>query len=501
MSIRITDQIQPVRQIPDWLAQRAQHTPHKLAIMSPQVHFTYEQLYDAACQYAASLRTLGVQAGDRVAVLMQSAVDYAVLFHALMQAGVVVVPLNWRLTGAELAAQLADCRPARVIYDARVASLAVASLALVDPPIAAIAFESLVRDDTRISRASIDLVAPHAIIYTSGTTGAAKGAVLTYQNHWWGAMASAMQLGLDGADRWLVPMPLFHVGGMGVLVRSVIYGTTVVIHDGFAEDEVNRAIDDDAITLVSVVPAMLRRMLDRRQQPYPQTLRSVLLGGSAAPRALLMRAHELSVPINQSYGMTETNTQATTLTAKDALRKVGSSGKPLANLRLAIAGPTGLTTHAGIEGEIVVQGPTVIQGYLNRPDANANSFRDGWFYTGDIGVLDEEGYLYVLDRRSDLIVSGGENIYPAEIESVLSEADGVAEVAVVGRPDDKWGHVPVAFIVPTPGDLVDQSAVIEHCRARLAAYKVPKAVYVLDALPRNASGKLLRRALKERLLP
>lgn len=493
--------ILPVATIPDWLGQRAASVPNKLAIVASDAQFTYQGLHDAACRYAASLRALTEVEGHPVAVLMKDTVQYALLFHALMQAGAVVVPLNWRLASVELAKQLTDCRPSLFIFDEEASSLAKQSLAYVDDPIKHVAFESIRPTDERFYRQQIQLCEPHAMIYTSGTTGAAKGAVLTYQNHWWGAMASAMQLGLSLSDRWLVPMPLFHVGGMAVLVRSLIYGTTVVIHRGFHPEAVNHAIDEAGVTLVSVVPAMLQRMLDGRDRPYPQTLRSVLLGGSAAPKALLSLAHELQVPVNQSYGMTETNTQATTLTSADALRKVGSSGKPLANLRLAIAGPTGVTDMAGVEGEIVVQGPTVIKGYYNRPDANAQAFRDGWFYTGDIGVLDDEGYLYVLDRRSDLIVSGGENVYPAEVESTLSESDSVAQAAVVGRQDDAWGQVPVAFVVLEPGFPFDRQAIIEHCKMRLASYKVPKEIYAVDALPRNASGKLLRRALKERLLP
>lgn len=486
-----------VSKVPDWLGHRARNIPNQIALIAPEFTLTYEQLYDAACHYAASLRKMGVDEGQPVAVLMSNAAHYVLMFHALMQLNAVVVPLNWRLTSHELGRQLSDCKPGVFVYDDPLTDLAAEVIKDQPTNMQSRTFESIEPSSDAVSREDVLLASPHAIVYTSGTTGVSKGAILTYQNHFWGAMASAMQLGLSISDKWLVPMPLFHVGGMGVLMRCLIYGTTVVIHHRFEPELVNRAIDEDGVTLVSVVPAMLRRMLEQRTHPYPSTLRSVLLGGSAAPKGLLMRAHEQHVPVNQSYGLTETNTQATTLMATDALRKVGSSGKPLANLRLAILGPSGLTTDPHVEGEIAVQGPTVIQGYLNQPVANAKSFRDGWFYTGDIGVLDDEGYLYVLDRRSDLIVSGGENIYPAEIESVLTDYEPVVEAAVVGQTNATWGQVPVAFVVTQAS--LDVDAILAHCQKQLASYKVPKAFYRMDVLPRNASGKLLRRELKERL--
>ncbi|GEO26948.1 2-succinylbenzoate--CoA ligase [Alicyclobacillus acidoterrestris] len=492
-------EVQPVRSIPDWLRGRAIHYPDHPALVAPEGTWTYRELYDAACEYAASLRILGVTEGDRVAVIAKTGVKYALMMHAIMQLNAVVVPLNWRLTGRELAKQVEDAEVAILLFDEGGATLARDVLQHVQPRYGGRAFESIERTAERVERSDIELTHMHAIIYTSGTTGVAKGAVLTYQNHWWGAMASAMQLGLTPVDRWLVPMPLFHVGGMAVLIRSLIYGTTVVIHNGFDVSAVNEALDSGDITMVSVVPTMLQRLIEHRRVGYPKALRCVLLGGSAAPKSLVARALALGIPVNQSYGMTETNTQATTLQSADALRKVGSSGKPLANMRVRIATPDGFTDEAFVEGEIVVQGPTVISGYWKRPDANAKSFRDGWFYTGDIGVFDEEGFLYVLDRRADLIVSGGENIYPAEVESVLVQYEGVREAAVVGQSDPTWGQVPVAFVVKATEVELTECALANHCRQLLAGYKVPKAFYFVDELPRNASGKLLRRILKERL--
>ncbi|OFW77620.1 MAG: o-succinylbenzoate--CoA ligase [Alicyclobacillus sp. RIFOXYA1_FULL_53_8] len=346
----------------------------------------------------------------------------------------------------------------------------------------------------------IDLQHPLAVIYTSGTTGYPKGTVLTYGNFWWSAIASALQSGLQKHDKWLVPMPLFHVGGLSVLMRSVIYGTTAVIQDRFDAEQVNRTLDEQEITLLSVVPTMLARMLEERQgRAYPGRLRLVLLGGSSAPRALLEECARLGLPVAQSYGLTEACSQVATLAPKDGLRKLGSSGMALFPTQVRILdGENG--PDANEIGEIAVRGPTVSSGYLNRPEDNAARFRNGWFLTGDIGYLDEEGYLFVIDRRNDLIVSGGENVYPAEVEAVLLRQVGILEAGVVGTEHSLWGQVPVAVIRLSEGTSISDAELEEHCRHYLAGYKVPKEFLRIDSpLPRNASGKLLRRDLRVRV--
>ncbi len=287
-----------------------------------------------------------------------------------------------------------------------------------------------------------------------------------------------------------MPMPLFHVGGLSVLMRSVIYGTTAYVQDDFDAHAVNRAIDERGVTIVSVVPTMLQRMLDDRAgKPYPAHLRSILLGGSAASKPLLLAAQELGAPVAQSYGLTETASQFCTLDPARGLDKLGSSGRPLLPNRLKIdAGPDGV-------GEILVSGPSVTSGYYQRSDDTAKAFDNGWFRTGDIGYLDSEGYLYVIDRRKDLIVSGGENVYPAEVEAVLLQHPAVREAAVVGASDPEWGQVPAAFLVCRKTVTVEE--LTAYCRTQLAGYKTPKHWLFIDELPRNASGKLLRRNLRE----
>jgi O-succinylbenzoic acid--CoA ligase len=285
----------------------------------------------------------------------------------------------------------------------------------------------------------LDLDDPACIMFTSGTTGRSKGVVLTNGNLWWSAIGSALNLGHSSDDRWLACLPLFHVGGLAIVLRSAIYGIAAVVHEKFDPVAINQAIDADGVTIVSVVSTMLQRMLDERNSvPYPPSLRCILLGGGPAPRPLLERCAAINAPTVQTYGLTETASQIATLPPEDALRKLGSAGKPLPGAELRIEAE-GRDMGPHDAGEIVVRGPMVTRGYLDGNMQGASTLKDGWLHTGDIGYLDEEGYLYVLDRRHDLIISGGENIYPAEVQAVLLDHPAVADAGVTGVSDAEWG--------------------------------------------------------------
>ncbi|NCC32496.1 MAG: o-succinylbenzoate--CoA ligase, partial [Chloroflexia bacterium] len=298
-------------------------------------------------------------------------------------------------------------------------------------------------------------------------------------------------LGLHEADRWLAVLPLFHVGGLSILMRGAIYGMPVVLHERFEPTAVLASLVEERVTLVSLVAVMLQRLLDHDQAGVlPASVRCVLLGGGPAPRPLLEACAARDLPVAQTYGMTETASQVATLAPADALRKLGSAGQPLLPMELRVEAPTGEV------GEICVRGPMVTPGYYNRPDATAEALRDGWLHTGDLGYLDDEGYLYVVDRRSDLIISGGENIYPAEVEATLLAHPAVAEVGVVGEPDATWGEVPVAFVVAREGSTPEVNALLAHCRERLAGYKIPRRITFVNELPRTAAGKLRRNLLR-----
>jgi O-succinylbenzoic acid--CoA ligase len=438
-----------------------------------------------------------------VALLGWNSTAYAAVVHAAARVGAVLLPLNARLSPEEMAWQLVDARATHLVYDPahltpafalreRVADLTLVSM---NEPLSS---ESQLRNSVA-SRAGpglrrFDLRELQTIIYTSGTTGRPKGAMLTYGNHFWSAVGSALNLGVRPDDRWLACLPLFHVGGLAILLRSIIYGMPCVLHQSFDAQAVNRAIDEDGVTIASVVATMLERMLDARgDEPYPPSLRCVLLGGGPAPRPLLERCAERGVPVVQTYGLTEAASQVTTLPPEDALRKLGSAGKPLFGTEVSILDEDGRPCGVGQPGEIVVCGPTVAAGYLNQPVRGGSNL-----LTGDIGYLDDEGYLYVLDRRDDLIISGGENVYPAEIEAVLASHPAVREAGVYGIADARWGQAPAAVVVPRDGVKVGAGELLAFCRERLAGFKVPARIDIESELPRNASGKLLRHALHAR---
>lgn len=491
--------------MPEWLHWRAQATPERLALVARGRRLSFAEVAAEADRMARRLAALGPAPGDRLATLLPNGLEAAVVPHAVSRLGLVLVPLNVRLAPGELAWQLADCG-ARWLLAApptlalarqaveRIAGCRLVATEPVDPAVPALA--ELPEAGAPLRRA-IDLGQVHTIVYTSGTTGRPKGALLTYGNHWWSALGSAMNLGALPGDCWLACLPLFHVGGLSILFRSVISGFTALVHERFDPVAVNRAIDEEGVTLLSVVSTMLRHMLEARgEQPYPATLRCVLLGGGPAPRPLLEACARLGLPVAQTYGLTETASQVATLAPEDALRKLGSAGKPLYPNQVRIVTEAGQEAQAGEVGEILVRGPVVTPGYLNRPEATAAALRDGWLRTGDLGYLDAEGYLYVVDRREDLIVSGGENVYPAEVEAALLAHPAVVEAVVVGVPDPEWGQRVVAAARLAAGAAVSEGELQAWCRERLAGYKVPKEIRLVSELPRNATGKLLRRAVR-----
>ncbi len=472
--------------LPDWLASRAAGASDRPAVITGRGRLTFGELDTAASSAARRLAAMGIAAGMRVALAPGNGARFAVLTHALARLRAITVPLNTRLAPGEAAWQLADSCARVVVCDemhagpvsspARAAGTRV--LALEELDAAAQADVPLVEH--------LDLSAPQGIIYTSATSGRPKGAMLSFGNHWWSAVGSALNIGLRSDDVWLAPLPLYHVGGLAILWRSVIYGIPAVIHDRFDPDAANHAMDHGGVTIVSVVSTMLQRMLDARaDRPYPPTLRCVLLGGGPAPAALVERCLALGVPVAPTYGLTEAASQVTTLPPEEVARRPGSSGRPLLPIEVRVDA-----------GEILVRGPMVMIGYADRPEETANALRDGWLRTGDLGRLDDEGYLYVLDRREDLIVSGGENVYPLEVETVLLQHPAVADAGVISMPDVEWGQAVIAAVVPRSGTRVDEAALRAFCAERLARYKVPRRIWTVEELPRTPGGKLLRRELR-----
>ncbi len=494
--------------LPDWLARCAENRPGHLAVQHDQVQWSFVELDRQATRLARQLTTMGVQEGNRVALLAANGLPYVAFVHALTRLGAVLVPLNLRLALEELCWQVRDVHASLLVCDEKYARLATEiGLAVPQLPLATLANESK-RDETVLSqlpendvplRTLIDLSAPQAILYTSGTTGQPKGALITYGMLWWNAVGSALNLGHNPGDRWLACLPFYHIGGLSILMRSVIYGISVMVHEKFDPGIINRSIVEDKITIISVVAVMLQRMLADLDinwdgVRYPPTLRCVLLGGGPAPYPLLEACMLRGIPVVQTYGLTEAGSQVATLSPADALRKPGSAGRPLLPVQLGIMHDN-RQASPGEPGEIFLRGPAITPGYVDRPEATAQAFQDGWFATGDIGYLDKDGYLYVLDRRADLIISGGENVYPAEIESVLQSHPIVKEAGVCGQADPQWGQVPVAFVVPKAGSTVSAQELLDYTAQKLARYKQPRAIYFTEQLPHTSSGKILRRDL------
>lgn len=483
--------------IPNLIIKRSYLTPNRVAIHFDNRDYTFKELFELALRKAGYLQKLGVHKGDYVACLLKNHVDTAVFLVSLQLIGGIAVLLNNRLTAEELKWQLTDSKANLLItekvfvdkvheVETRLESLTTVWKETVD----AVPFE----EPTILEE--IDLEAVCTVMYTSGTTGNPKGVLQTYGNHWWSATGSAFNLGVYEGDSWLCAVPLFHISGYSILMRSLIYGMKMVLHDSFQTDKVIESIKSEKVTIMSVVTTMMSRLLEALgDEKLPDTFRCMLLGGGPAPLPVLEKCVERNIPIYQTYGMTETSSQIVTLSPEYSIEKLGSAGKPLFPSRLKIVDSDGVEVAAYQSGEILVKGQNVTKGYLHRDHDYEQYFLDGWFKTGDIGYVDKDGFLFVQDRRSDLIISGGENIYPAEIEGVITSHPSIEDAGVIGIEDEKWGQVPVAFVLKR-GELTEEE-VIEFCRGNLANYKLPKKVYFVDQIPRNASRKLLRRVLRE----
>ena len=422
-----------------WLERAAAARPGHPAIEAPGERLSYGVLLERARGAAGALAAEGIGPRDRVGLALPPGLDSVVALHGCLLLGATAVPVDARFGTQERAAVTSGCR------------------VVVDEPLRGPAAEAVPHD----------LDAPAIVVHTSGTTGAPKPVELTYGNWLWSALGSAVALGHPPDERWICALPLSHVGGLSILLRSAIAATTVVLHERWSTEAVLADLRGGA-TLVSVVPTTLARLLDAGLRE-PPALRWALLGGAPLPPALVERAREAGVPVAPTYGLTEACSQVTTL------------GAPLFCTRVELAP----------DGEVLVSGPTVAPGALAD---------DGRLHTGDLGSLDADGALAITGRRADTIVSGGENVAPAEVEAVLEAHPDVAEAAVLGVPDPEWGEAVAAIVVPRAGARVYERALQKHAAGRLAAFKVPKRVEVRDEpLPRTPSGKLLRRSLPARL--
>ena len=482
----------------DWLSHRAAATPDDLAVIDADTdtRWSYSGLDAAVDETAGRLANLGVDAGDQVGTLLPRTFLGVCLLHAAQRLGLTLVPLNHRLTAEELGAQIDQLDLTLVVCDIDTEPAAVE--AVEEVPIASVDEPqwTAVRSFKDVEPAAIEPVKwereePQLIVFTSGSTGRPKPVVVTMGNLLSSAIASAFRLGVDPADRWLLTLSLYHVGGIAPIFRSTLYGTAVVLRAGFDPGQAADDLDRYDVTVVSLVPTMLKGMLDRRGT-LSDSLRVVLLGGAPADDALIQRCENYSVPVHPTYGMTETASQVATARPADAFDRPGTVGRPLLWTEVTVLGDDGEPVAAGETGELVVSGPTVTPGYYGD---NEDAFCPYGLRTGDVGYQTEDGSLFVVNRIDDRITTGGETIDPGAVVAVLKAHEAVEAAAVVGVPDAQWGERVTALVVGDDG--LTAAAVDSHCRDQLADFKCPKTIVFADEIPRTASGSIDRPAVRE----
>lgn len=499
----------------DWLGRRARLSPDAVALYDAENGMrpiTYAEWNVAATRTAALLRRLGVGRGERVAVLAYNSVAFLDLWFACGKIGAIMQPLNWRLTPNELAALVADGTPSAFVYgpefvpvigELRANAPSVRVWIAFDPSARAdaadVAFDARDACDEPVPPLELSWDDPWVICYTGGTTGTPKGAVLTHGNVTWNAVNTVVSWGLDANDTAILNAPLFHTGGLNVFTAPlVLAGGASVVCKGFQVDQVFDLVASGRVTLFFGVPTMFIAL-----QQHPRwaevdfsRLKLVISGGAPCPMPVFEEFWRRGVDFKTGYGLTEAGPNTFWLPPADVRRKPGAVGHPLMFIDLKLVDAEGREVGPNTVGELLIRGPHVCAGYWGRPAETAKAFTpDGWLRTGDLAVRDEEGYYTIVGRLKDVIISGGENIYPAEVESVLAAHPAIAEVAVIPAPDPKWGEVGWAVVVPRPDHALDPDDVLAFAGARLARYKLPRRFILADSLPKTAAGKVDKQAL------
>lgn len=466
----------------NWLLKQAATQPNQIAIDDGNERLSFAELKKQVEVLVGKIDHLNP--GSRVGLLATNTLMSYKLALAIMCSGRTIVWLNWRLAGEELERQIKDsglqlCLVENSLWRSGMTnpfkSYSAFLITNADPGELIPVFKS-------------DWVA--SIMYTSGTTGKPKGVLQTFGNHFYSAVSSALNLGLSSADKWLCVAPIFHISGFSIIMRGLIYGMTVRLVEKFRAEEIERILANETVTIMSVVPFMLKKLIQQQNKTnthYNSAFRCMLLGGGTIDRETLEACLQRSIPVVQCYGMTETCSQIVALRSVDALLKLGSVGQPLFSTQLKLSK----------DGEILLKTPALTPGYLNLPNKLPSKMIDGWYRTGDIGHLDKEGYLYIDGRADEMLISGGENIFPQEVEQVYQRYPQINEVAVVGQNDSVWGQVPVAFVVSDRR--LSTTKLMNYGYEHLARYKVPQHYIFVSELPKNASGKIRRFMLQEKL--
>ena len=500
----------------DFLARRAAVTPDREAYVDPQMglRLSFSQLNERVNQLANALSSAGVNPGDRVGLCLMNSVEFLESFLAVAKIGGVVVPLNWRLVADELEFIIKDSGAETMIYGSEFHSVVsdlhsrgdktdVVRWIEAGDAASVMPFAQhydAVRDSASVSEPTLGAIGDDLlfIMYTSGTTGLPKGVVHSHATVFWAILTFEASCDLRDGDRYLVALPLFHVGALTPVALNVYRGVTSIVMREFDPVRAWSLIEEEAVTTTLLVPAMLNFMVQvPSEQIHADQLRWIQSGAAPVPVSLIEQYAGMDIEIHQIYGLTESCGPACVIGADNALKKVGSTGKAFFHTEVRVVNDTGDDVEPGEQGEVWVRGGHIMLEYWHRPEATAETItQDRWLRTGDVATVDEDGFVFIQDRIKDMIISGGENVYPAEIENVLMSHPEVVEAAVIGQPSDKWGESPFAIVVSKEPSLTEES-VLQHCDGKLARFKLPKGATFIDVIPRNANGKVLKRVLRE----
>ncbi|MBU2557978.1 MAG: o-succinylbenzoate--CoA ligase [Bacteroidetes bacterium] len=493
----------------DWTAKWKHYQPDKTAFEEFESgrSLSWKQLDQLGNFLAHQLNTeYGLKKGDRIAILSENRLELISLFVVAQKAGIILVPLNYRLTAPEIDFLLSESKPSAIWYEQQFESRLknTGQFETIGIRETMEALESLSNEALKnkevpsYENADFDENHPVFLIFTSGTTSFPKGSVYTHKMLFWNSINTEMRLDITSQDRSINCAPSFHTGSWNVLQTPFMHhGAYTLLMRKFEPEKVLSALEDYNMTIFWAVPTMLKMMAEEAsfEKSNLRKLRYFVVGGEAMPIPLIEKWHSKNIPIRQGYGLTEVGPNVTSLNQEDAIRKQGSIGKPNFYYEIRIADENGNAVEQGMDGELLLKGPNVTPGYWNNPEATKNTIKNGWFHTGDLVRQDEEGYIYVIDRLKNMYISGGENVYPAEVEFVLRQHAAIEEVAIIGVPDEKWGESGMAFVVKRKEKQTDSEKLTVFCQQRLAKYKIPKHFRFVESLPKNDAGKIDRKSL------
>ncbi|WP_078428291.1 o-succinylbenzoate--CoA ligase [Alkalihalobacterium alkalinitrilicum] len=502
-----------VKGIGNWLTKYSELDPENLALIYKEKRYTYKHLNERVNQLAHAFVSLGIRKGDRVNALLLNTNESIESMFACAKIGAIFVPINFRLSVEEVHYIVNDSGANLFIYDERlkpvVDELRLIKTRLLDyiqvgttPHEDDLKYEELIAAASKEEPAyDISLDDVHLMMYTSGTTGRPKGAMLSHGNTQWNAINCITFMPFKKSDITLTVAPLFHIGGMSVFTTPLFYkGGTIILDDTFDPRRVLENIQEEKITSLFLVPAMWQALttVENFEQFDISSLQLAVSGGAPCPITVIEFFQSRGIPFYEGFGLTETAPFVSLLDEKNTLRKNGSVGKAPVHTDVRIVDPNDRDVPVGKVGELIVQGPNIMVGYWNKPEATKEAIKDGWFYTGDLAKFDEEGFIYIVDRKKDMIITGGENVYPIEVEQVLYRHPNIREVAIVGYPDEKWGESIKAVVsLNDPTQSLTLEEIEKFLSGKIARYKMPKQLVILDQLPRNATGKILKVVLRK----